>query len=42
MKLITLAKILDSLRSMKHVVEVDPFVAERARNAVQRMLDLGS
>ena len=31
MKLITLPKILDSLQSMKHVVEVDPLVAERAR-----------
>ena len=40
MKLITLPKILDSLQSMKHVVEVDPLVAERARQAVQRMLEL--
>jgi quinolinate synthase len=41
MKQITLPKILESLRSMKHVVEVDPSVAERARRAVRRMLDLG-
>ncbi len=41
MKRITLPKILDSLQSMKHVLEVDPLVAERARKAVQRMLDLG-
>jgi quinolinate synthase len=41
MKQITLPKILDSLQSMKYVVEVDPSVAERARRAVQRMLDLG-
>ena len=41
MKQITLPKILDSLRSMKHVVEVDPIVAERARQAVRRMLELG-
>ncbi len=41
MKLITLPKILDSLQSMRHVVEVDPVVAERARKAVRRMLDLG-
>lgn len=41
MKLITLPKILESLRSMTHVIEVDPSVAERARQAVQRMLDLG-
>jgi quinolinate synthase len=40
MKLITLPKILDSLRSMKHVVEVDPLVAGRAREAVRRMLEL--
>jgi quinolinate synthase len=41
MKLITLPKILESLQSMRHIVEVDPQVAERARKAVQRMLDLG-
>jgi quinolinate synthase len=40
MKQITLPKILESLRMMKHVVEVDPLVAERARLAVKRMLDL--
>jgi len=40
MKKITLPGILESLQSMKHVVEVDPRVAERARQAVQRMLDL--
>jgi len=40
MKRITLPKILESLQSMKHVVEVDPRVAERARKAVRRMLDL--
>jgi quinolinate synthase len=40
MKLITLPKILDSLRSMKHVVEVDPLVADRAREAVRRMLEI--
>jgi quinolinate synthase len=41
MKLMTLPKILDSLQSLKHVVEVDPLVAGRARLSVQRMLDLG-
>ncbi len=41
MKQITLPKILDSLQSLKHVVEVDSSVAERARQAVQRMLDVG-
>jgi quinolinate synthase len=40
MKLITLPKILDSLKLMKHVVEVDPRVAERARQAVRRMVEL--
>jgi quinolinate synthase len=40
MKKITLPGILDSLLSMKHIVEVDPLVAERARQSVQRMLDL--
>ncbi|MBN2242485.1 MAG: quinolinate synthase NadA [Acidobacteria bacterium] len=38
MKRITLPGILDSLQSMKHVVDVDPSVAQRARRAVERML----
>ncbi len=42
MKLITLPKILESLQSMKYAVEVDPKIAERARMAVQRMLELKS
>jgi len=42
MKQITLPKILESLQSMKHVVEVDPLIADRARQAVQRMLEIGS
>jgi quinolinate synthase len=41
MKKITLPKILNSLQSMQHVVEVDPMVAARAREAVRRMLALG-
>jgi quinolinate synthase len=41
MKQITLPKILESLQCMQYVVEVDPLVAKRARQAVQRMLDLG-
>lgn len=41
MKKITLPKVLESLQSMKHVVEVDPLVAERARQSVRRMLELG-
>jgi quinolinate synthase len=40
MKKITLPGILESLKTMKHVVEVDPMVAGRARQAVKRMLDL--
>jgi quinolinate synthase len=40
MKQITLPKILESLKTMKHVVDVDPLVAKRARLAVRRMLDL--
>jgi quinolinate synthase len=42
MKRITLPKILSSLLRMEHAVEVDPQDAERARRAVQRMLDLGT
>jgi quinolinate synthase len=41
MKQITLPKILESLRRMQHIVEVDPSVAGRARKAVERMLDAG-
>jgi quinolinate synthase len=41
MKLITLPKILDCLQSMQYVVEVDPKIADNARLAVRRMLDLG-
>ncbi len=40
MKRITLPKILDSLESMSPRVEIDPGVAERARRAVERMLEL--
>ncbi len=40
MKKITLPKILNSLRSMKHVVELEPSVAEGAQRAVRRMMDL--
>ena len=38
MKRITLEGIRDALRDMKHVVEVEPEVAARARVAVERML----
>ncbi len=40
MQRITLPKILDSLQNLRHVVEIDPVVAGRAREAVRRMLDL--
>ena len=40
MKRITLPKILNSLLNEEYVVEVEPGVAERARRAVQRMIDL--
>ena len=42
MKRITLDNIAASLRDMRHAVEVDPQVAERARRAVERMLEVGS
>ena len=40
MQKITLEKVLWSLHTMTGVVEVDPKVADRARLAVQRMIDL--
>ena len=41
MKRITLPNILRSLQEMEHRVEVEPEVAERARAAVERMLEVG-
>src|SRR5213593_1529413 len=41
MKRITLQKILQSLETMTYRVEVEPGVARRARQAVERMLALG-
>jgi quinolinate synthase len=41
MKRITLPNILQSLQQMEHRVEVDPDAAERARAAVERMLEVG-
>ncbi|HKI03190.1 MAG TPA: quinolinate synthase NadA [Thermoanaerobaculia bacterium] len=41
MKRITLPKILRSLQTMEHRVEVDPEVAGRAKLAVERMLAVG-
>ena len=40
MKRITLDNILDSLLLMQHEVTVDPAIAERARRAVERMVNL--
>jgi quinolinate synthase len=42
MKRITLPKILDSLLFMQEEVIVDPFIAEKARRAVERMIHLKS
>jgi quinolinate synthase len=41
MKRITLPKILRSLQTMEHKVEIDPQVADRARKAMERMLAVG-
>jgi quinolinate synthase len=41
MKRITLAKIYESLENLEPRVEIDPQVAERARRAVERMLEHG-
>jgi quinolinate synthase len=40
MKRITLPKILDSLVYLREEVEIDPAIAERARRAVERMVQL--
>ena len=40
MKRITLQGIYEALRDMKHEVEVDPEIAEKARASLQAMLDL--
>jgi quinolinate synthase len=40
MKKITLPKILDALETMSPKVEVDPAIADRARQSVERMLEL--
>ena len=41
MKMITLPKLRDSLRDMKHEVSVPPGVAERARVPIERMVGIG-
>jgi quinolinate synthase len=40
MKRNTLPKVLHSLQTMQYEVTVDPQIAERARAAVERMLEL--
>ena len=40
MKLTTLGWVIDSLKNMQYVVTVDPAIREKARIAVQRMLDV--
>jgi quinolinate synthase len=40
MKKITLPKLLDALENRRHRVTVPPMVAERARGAIQRMLEI--
>jgi quinolinate synthase len=42
MKRITLPKILDSLVELRDEVTIDPLVAEKARRAVERMINLRS
>ena len=42
MKKITLPKILDSLLYLEEEVVIDPLIAERARRAVERMVNLNS
>lgn len=41
MKMITLAKLRDSLRDMSHEVKVDAAIAERARLPIERMIQIG-
>ncbi|MGH2991517.1 MAG: quinolinate synthase NadA, partial [Solirubrobacterales bacterium] len=41
MKMITLPKLRDSLREMRHEVKVPPEVAERARVPIERMVAIG-
>src|SRR5215213_2017116 len=41
MKMITLPKLRDSLREMRHEVKVPPAIAERARIPIERMVAIG-
>jgi quinolinate synthase len=40
MKMITLEKLRDSLRDMRYQVTVDPAVADQARGAIRRMVEI--
>jgi quinolinate synthase len=40
MKTITLEKVRDSLRELKHRITVPPAVAARARLAIERMVEV--
>lgn len=42
MKRITLPKVLRSLQTLTHEVTIDPAIAERARHAVERMLEVSA
>jgi len=41
MNRITLPKILESLEHMRHEVDIEQTMAERARGAVERMVEVG-
>jgi len=41
MKMITLPKLRDSLRDLKHEVKVSAEIAERARVPIERMVSIG-
>jgi quinolinate synthase len=41
MKMITLEKLRDSLRDLRHEVVLDPELAGRARGAIERMVEIG-
>jgi quinolinate synthase len=41
MKMITLPKLRDSLRDLKHEVRVPGAIAERARLPIERMIQIG-
>ena len=42
MKVTTLEKVRDSLRELRHRIEVEPGIADRARLAIERMVSIGA